>query len=186
MNTSQQLYEQAILTGDTLTPDQENSLSTKYAILYAKNVVKRKLHGARVNQKLRSSVYAEEYSELPRPKTSAFDTAFNLVQEKGCPDKISAKPETEIKLDFPKTRIMKQLVDMLHDQFDCHPSMLNTQDDFDKLAGKGAEMKQSILNFLDDTECCPHIAKQVRKCMGDDDCGKSLIRKIYSHSHNWV
>ena len=71
MNTSQHLYERAAASNTRLSHDQENSLEPKHAILYAKNIVKRKLHGPRVNQKLRDSVYAEQYEQQRCSRSSA-------------------------------------------------------------------------------------------------------------------
>lgn len=185
MNTSQHLYERAAASNTQLSPDQENLLEPKHAILYAKNIVKRKLHGPRVNQKLRDSVYAEQYEQLPRPRKSAFEASLAMVTEGDC-NVVSAPKKLEDDAIFPKSRILHGLIANLHDQFNCHPSMLNTKEDFDKLASNGSAMKQYILNYLQDTQCCGHMSKMIERCLGDDDCGRKLIMKLYKHAHNWV
>jgi len=185
MNKSYHLYEQAIRRNKLLTPEQENMLEPKYAMLYATNVVGRKLHGPRVNQLMRNSIYAEKYSELPRPKILSFDAA--LAAETTPLNHNIKEPENDKEpsrcADAPKARELKKLITHLHDRFNCHPSMISSKEDWDKLKGNGLEMKRSALDFLENSGCCPHTISQIKNCIPGDDCGGNLMNILYTHAH---
>ena len=179
MNTSKLLYEQAYYNNTKLTPDQENILDAKYGALYAQNVVKRKLHGVRVNQLIRQSVYAEQYEQLPRSRSGAFDMTLNQLneqEEKTCDS--GSKCSTGDTLSV-KSSLVQDLINALEDQFDCDPSLMNSEEDFDRIAGLGSDMKNVLLIKLDDPECCKHNADRIKHSIMDVDDGNELLQQLY-------
>lgn len=184
MNTSKQLYEQAYYNGKKLTVDQENILDAKYGMLYARNVVGRKLHGVRVNQQIKQSVYAEEYQQLPRDHKSSFDKILNEMNgeddEKPCESTGSCSPGDAISA---KSGLIQDLIDALEDQFDCDPSLLNSSEDFERVSGLGKDMKNVVLIKLDDPECCKHNADRIKHSIMDIEDGNDLLQQLYLNAN---
>lgn len=179
MNTSKLLYEQAYYNGIKLTPDQENILDEKYGYLYAQNVVKRKLHGVRVNQLIKQSVYSERYENLPRGRTSSFDRTLNMLneeEEKTCESGNKCSTGDAVSV---KSSLVQDLIDALESQFDCDPSLMNSSEDFDRISGLGPDMKNVLLIKLDDPECCKHNADRIKHSIMDIDDGNELLQQLY-------
>ena len=183
MNTSKILYEQACYNGKTLTPEQENILDAKYGSMYACNVVGRKLHGARVNQLITQSIYAEQYEQLPRPRHSAFDTALsslNESEEKTCESGSKCSVGDALSV---KSSLIQDLIDALESQFDCDPSLMNSEDDFDRISGLGPDMKNVLLIRLDNPECCKHNADRIKHSIMDIEDGNELLQQLYLNAN---
>lgn len=179
MNTSKLLYEQSYYNDTRLTTEQENILDAKYGMLYAQNVVKRKLHGVRVNQLIRQSVYAEQYEQLPRDRSSAFDITIkqlNEKEEKTCESGSRCSTGDAISV---KSSLVQDLIDALESQFDCDPSLMNSEEDFDRISGLGSDMKNVLLIKLDDPECCKHNADRIKHSIMDIDDGNELLQQLY-------
>ena len=180
MNTSQKLYEQAYHTKRPLTPEQENGLSLKYAVLYAHNVVKRKLHGLQINEMIRRSEHAEEYAELPRI-SSQFSRSLSILNEK----RLRQAVVRDVNVLLPRARVAGDILEKVIDKFDCHPSQLNTKEAFRKLKTNGLEMKDFVLAELEQANCCDDIAREIRKCVNGVDCGRRILKKLYAAAKDY-
>lgn len=179
MNTAKILYEQAYYGNTKLTHAQENILDAKYGTLYAQNVVGRKLRGVRVNQLIQSSMYAEQYNELPRASISAFDMTLNQLNEedeKPCDSGSKCSPGDAIS---KKSSMIQDLIDELESQFDCDPSLMNSEEDFDRISSLGSDMKNVLLIKLDDPECCKHNADRIKHSIMDIEDGNELLQQLY-------
>ena len=191
MSISKELYEQAYYFGNRLTPEQENDLDPKWGVLYAKNVVKRKLRGVRVNENIKYSEYADEYKKYATYKP-AFDEAFDSVLSES-KDEDTEDEGKELEgaripagnLMSSKSKLVRSLIDQLEDQFDCHPSMLNGAEDFDRVRDSGPEMKKVIVLQLGTPECCPHSADRLKNSLGDTEDGNEILNKLYLAGNEW-
>ena len=189
MSTKKELYEQAYYFGRLLTPEEENNMDPKWGVLYAKNVVNRKLRGVRVNENIKYSEHASEYKRYAKHKP-AFDEAFDNVLSEGKDDDDEPKEIESAKISAgnlisAKSTLVRDLIDQLENQFDCHPAMMNSADDFDRVRDAGPEMKNVIILRLDDPECCPHSADRLKDSLGDTEDGNEIIRKLYLGGNEW-
>ena len=186
--TSKELYEQAYYFGRLLTPEQENNLDPKWGVLYAKNVVKRKLRGVRVNENIKYSEFADEYKKYATYKP-AFDQAYDAVLTEGKDEEegeeIKGAKIPAGNLMSAKSTLVRDLIDQLENQFDCHPSMMNGAEDFDRVSESGPEMKRVVILHLDSPECCPASADRLKDKIGDTEDGNEILRKLYFAGNEW-
>lgn len=182
MNTAQHLYETAFNTGKLLTPEQENLLDAKYGARYAQLFVGRKLYGQRVNKLIRESRHASMYSRLPRPSTMSFDTTLSTLTESHDESISTVDKEPCGSSSSGKCRMVRDILDALKDEFECHPTMLISKKDFERIDDSGDAMKDFIMIMLDDPECCQDSAERIKDSLDGTHSGHDILSKLYLSS----
>ena len=195
MNNSKDLYERAYYKGYKLSPSEENQLEGKWGMLYARNIVHRRLRGIQVNEAIESSLYAEEYEAYRNIKDPAFDELIRESHHAMYEDKIKEKDEEDVEsinVNLPigsqlssKVNLVHELINTVEDEFDCHPSSINSPEDFDRVSASGPEMKKVILVHLDSPECCQHSADRLKNSIEASEDGNEIMQKLYLNGNEW-
>jgi hypothetical protein len=190
MNRSKELYERAYYGGEKLTPSEENQLGSRWGVLYAKNVVHRRLRGVQVNEAIENSEYRDDYEAYRTVITTAFDELLTEANPTMYEDKID--DEEMEGSDVPigsllssKASLVRDLIDQLEDKFKCHPSEINTPEDFQRLSSSGPEMKKFIIVSLEKPECCQHSADRLRNSIETSEDGNDILQKLYLNGNEW-